>query len=174
VPWIGNNLGLVNRILEGTSGLDKRKYPMQTRVACGLDEQVSLKLAGNFAKMESLPACPPVEDNCVSYHQTFDEKSGTLNCSRELKLKEVEVAPKQYAELKKTLKDMQYDARKSPVLAMAGDPPAQTDPPAKPAPAQPVQSNSIVLYSQKELDVTDAHNAVYHVKFAKQILTYAG
>ena len=174
VPWIGNDLGLVNRILEGAASLDKRKYAMQTRIACGLDEQVSLKLEGGFGKAESLPVCPPVEDDGVSYHQSFDEKSGTLTCSREFSLKGVEFNPTQYAALKKTLKNLQYDARKSPLLAVAADPPAQADPAAK-APAAPaVDSNSIVLYSQKEMTATDAHNAVYHVKFAKQILTYAG
>jgi transglutaminase-like putative cysteine protease len=173
VPWIGNDLGVVNRILDGT-GLDKRQYPMQTRVACGMDEEVSLKLAGGFGTVESLPACPPVEDDCVSYHQTFDASNGTLHCSRELKLKGVEIAPKQYPVLKQTLKALEYDARKSPVLAVANDaaaaPTGPVDPPATPR----IQSNTIVLYSQKELDVTDAHSAVYHVKFARRILTYAG
>jgi transglutaminase-like putative cysteine protease len=173
VPWIGNDMGLVNRILEG-AGLDKRKYAMQTRIACGLDEQVSLKLDGGFGKVESLPACRPVEDDGVSYHERFDDKSGTLTCTRDFKLKGVEFTPAQYAALKKTLKELQYDARKSPVLAMAADPPAQADPAAQAPAAPPVESNSIILYSQKELTATDAHNAVYHVKFAKQILTYAG
>jgi transglutaminase-like putative cysteine protease len=173
VPWIGNDLGIVNRILEG-AGLDKRQYPMQTRLACGMDEQVSLKLAGGFGAVESLPACPPVEDDCVSYHQTFDAAGGTLNCSRVLKLKQVEIAPDQYPELKKTLKALEYDARKSPVLAVADEaaaaPAGPIDPPATP----PVESNTVVLYSHKEMDVTDAHSAVFHVKFARRILTYAG
>jgi transglutaminase-like putative cysteine protease len=173
VPWIGNDLGLVNRILDGT-GLDKRQYPMQTRVACGLDEEVSLKLANGFGTVESLPACPPVEDDCVSYHQTFDATNGTLNCSRELKLKGVEIAPTQYAELKRTLKALEYDARKSPVLAVANDPATAPDGPADPPATPPVESNTLVLYSHKELDVTGAHSAVLHIKFAKRILTYAG
>ena len=173
VPWIGNDLGLVNRILEGT-GLDKRKYPMQTRVACGLDEEVSLKLSGGFGAVESIPACAPVEDDCVSYHQKFDEKDGTLNCSRQLKLKQVEITSAQYPELKRTLKELQYDARKSPVLAVANPaavaPEVAADPPAR----TPVESNSIILYSRKSLDVTGPHTAVYRVKFSKRILTYAG
>lgn len=174
VPWIGNNLGVVNRLLAGTGELDKRKYPMQTRIACGLDEEVSLKLTGGFGAVESLPSCAPVDDDCISYHQSFDEKDGTLDCSRELKLKEVEIAPAQYAELKRTLKDLEYDARKSPVLAVADHGAVTPDTPAHSPATPPVESNSIILYSQKELDVTDAHTAVYRVKFSKRILTYAG
>jgi transglutaminase-like putative cysteine protease len=173
VPWIGNRFGIANRILQEGSGLDKRKYVIQTQLACGLDEQVSLKLADGFRGAESLPQCQPVDDDTLSYHQTFDEKSGLLTCSRELKLKEVEISPTQYPELKKTLKELEYDARKSPVLAVADT--ASTAPPlADDPPAPPVDSNAIILYSKKELDVIDAHTAVYRVKFAKRILTYAG
>jgi transglutaminase-like putative cysteine protease len=173
VPWIGNDLGVVNFILRGT-GLDQRKYPLQTRVACGLDEQISLKLDDGFAGAETLPVCAPVEDDGISYHEKFDLKNGTLDCSRVLKLKVVEFAPAQYAELKQTLKALDYDARKSPVLTMAdklaGAPEAVDSTPATP----PVESNAEILNVEKTLTVTDAHTAVYHVKYSKKILTYAG
>ena len=47
VPWIGKRLGVVNFILDGT-GLEKRKYPLKTEVTCGVQEDISLKLAGGF------------------------------------------------------------------------------------------------------------------------------
>jgi hypothetical protein len=172
VPWIGNDLGLVNYILRGT-GLDRRKYPLQTRVACGLDEQISLKLGNGFAGADALPVCPPIEDQGVSYHENFDLKDGTLNCSRTLKLKLVEFAPSQYAELKQALKDLDYDARKSPVLNMSDKLPAAPEN-ASNAAAEPVESNAEILNVEKKLTVTDAHNAVYNVKYTKKILTYAG
>ena len=110
----------------------------------------------------------------MSYHQNFDEKDGTLNCSREFFAEGVEISPKQYVALKKTLKDLEYDSRKSPVLAVANDAQLAADPPADTKATPPVESNSIILDSQKVLDVTDAHDAVYKVKFSKKILTYAG
>ncbi len=173
VPWIGNDMGVVNFILKGT-GLDQRKYPLQTQVACGLDEQISLKLGDGFAGSDAMPICAPVEDEGVSYHENFEVKDGTLECSRVLKLKVVEFAPAQYAELKKTLKDLEYDARKSPVLALAPNAAATPEVETAPSSTPPVESNAIILDSQKELDVTDAHNAVYKVKYSKRILTYAG
>ncbi len=173
VPWIGNDLGVVNFILRGAS-LDQRKYPLQTRVACGLDEQISLKLGDGFSGAETLPTCPPVEDEGISYHENFAVSNGTLNCSRVLKLKVVEFPPAQYAELKQTLKDLDYDARKSPVLTLS-DKMASTPDNKEPAPdAPPVESNAQILNVEKSLAVTDAHTAVYHVKYSKKILTYAG
>ena len=118
LPWIGKNFGVVNFILGG-AGLDKRKYPMQTEVACGLKEDVSIKMTGGFAGAVSMPSCPPVNDDCISYGKTFAYQDGTLDCSRELKLKVVEFSPKQYLTLKQTLKSTEYDERKVPVLAVA-------------------------------------------------------
>jgi transglutaminase-like putative cysteine protease len=173
VPWIGNGVGLVNFILRGT-GLDKRKYPLQTRVACGLDEEISLKLGDGFAGATSMPICAPVENDGMSYHQNFDVKNGNLECSRQLKLKLVEFAPAQYAKLKQTLKDVEYDARKSPVLAMVDHAVTTPETIAAPSPAPPVASDATILDCQKELEVTDPHTAIYRVKYSKRILTYAG
>ncbi len=172
LPWIGNTLGAVNVILNGT-GLDARKYPLQTRLTCGLREELSLKLGEGFSGAESAPSYAPVDDECVSYHQTFAVQNGALDCSRELKLKTVEFSPAQYAVLKRTLKDLEYDTRKAPVLAMTGrspEPGEKSEQAAGPA----VDSNTIVLDSQKELEVTDSHSAVYKIRYAKKILTYAG
>ena len=54
VPWIGKHFGVVNFILGGC-GLDKRKYPMRTEVACGLKENISIKMTGGFAGAVSMP-----------------------------------------------------------------------------------------------------------------------
>jgi transglutaminase-like putative cysteine protease len=172
VPWIGKRLGIINFILGGT-GLEKRKYPMRTDYTCGLAEDVSLKLGAGFGAPVALPQCAPVNDDCVGYSEHFDCASRTLNCSRELKLKTVEFSPAQYATLKGTLKQLEYDERKTPLMAVlrdTGNPPAMTDK----TPDGRVASDARILYSQKELDVTDAHTAVYRVKYSKKILTYNG
>ncbi|HEY2342753.1 MAG TPA: DUF3857 domain-containing protein, partial [Chthoniobacteraceae bacterium] len=172
VPWTGGTLGLVNFILRG-AGLEKRKYPLRTEIACGLREDISLKLGDGFGSMISTPTSKPVDDDCMNYHEDFAAKDGALNCSRELKLKVVEFAPQQYAKLKQTLEDMQYDERKAPVLAVTDNAAAAQEETAQSAPP-PVDSNALVLNSQKELDITDAHTAVYRVTYSKRILTYAG
>ncbi len=172
LPWIGNTLGAVNVILNGT-GLDARKYPLQTRLTCGLREEMSLKLGEGFSGAESAPSYTPVDDEGLSYHQTFAVQNGALDCSRELKLKTVEFSPAQYTVLKRTLKDLEYDTRKAPVLALTGrsqEPGDKSEPTAAPA----VDSNTIVLESRKELDVVDPHSAVYKIRYSKKILTYAG
>jgi transglutaminase-like putative cysteine protease len=173
VPWIGKRLGVVNFILDGT-GLEKRKYPLETEVTCGVQEDISLKLAGGFTGASSLPSASSVDDDCAGYQQHFDAKDGTLQCSRTLELKTVEFAPAQYLALKQTLKMLDNDGRKAPILALAGKPAANGPAIAGPPPAPPVESNARILDSRKELDVTGPHTAVYRVNYSKRILTYSG
>lgn len=173
MPWIGNHVGIINFILGG-AGLEKRKYPMQTFVACGLQENVSLKLEGGFRGAVSLPECEPIDDPCSLYHETFSAKDGELNASREMMLKTVEFSPSQYLTLKKELKALQYDARKAPLMAVSdvagADPVGKIDPVVN----NTVSSDAEVLDSHKEIDVIDAHTCVLKAGYSKKILTYAG
>ncbi|HWX21734.1 MAG TPA: DUF3857 domain-containing protein [Candidatus Binatia bacterium] len=173
VPWVGKDLGVVNFILGG-AGLEKRKYPLQTYVACGLREDISVQLADGFTGALSMPSCSPIQDPCLSYQQSFGFKDRTLSSSREVKLKVVEFSPAQYLKLKKTLETLEYDERKAPVMAtavnLAADPPAMVDPPA----ATPIESNAKLIESDKQLDIKDAHTATYKVRYVKHILTYNG
>lgn len=173
VPWIGKGLGIVNFILGGT-GLDKRKYPMQTYVACGLQEEVSLKLGDGFGEALSMPTCSPRDDATLSYNQSFQAHDGLLACARGLKLKTVEFSPEQYLKLKRTLEGMEYDARKTPVMATKPGAVAQADDLASASDGPPVESNAEVLEAKKELEIKDAHTSVYRIKYAKRILTYSG
>ena len=173
LPWIGKSVGILNFILRD-AGLEKRKYPMQTGATCGLEEDVTLKLGSGFDQVISLPECPPVEDACLSCRQQFSWTNQTLTATRGLKLKVVEFSPAQYATLKETLKELDYDARKMPVLALAKIAGPKTVETASPADATPVQSDAVILESRKQLDVTDAHAAVFRVKYAKRILSYNG
>jgi transglutaminase-like putative cysteine protease len=173
LPWIGKGVGVLNFIIRG-AGLEKRKYPMETGATCGLEETLSLQLDDRFNQVVSLPSCSPVADDCLDTREQFSLSGNQLTATRELKLKVVEFSPSQYATLKQTLKQLDYDARKMPVLALA--PKAAAEPAAAADPAAPaaVQSDAVILEARKQLDVTDAHTAVYHLKYSKRILSYEG
>lgn len=172
LPWIGKNFGILNFILDGT-GLEKRKYPFKTSIACGLRESVDIQLADAFTGAVSLPKCEPVDNGFVTYQERAAVTGHSLQASRDLLLKIVEFSPKEYLELKKILEQVEYDERKTPVLALSGkavEPAAMNTGVAAP----PVDSNAEVIESRKELNVQDSHTAVYRVKYAKRILTYSG
>ena len=172
MPWIGKGVGMLNFVLRN-AGLEKRKYPMESGTTCGLDEQVTLKLDDAFSQAISLPECAPVQDDCLVSHEQFSMSGQKLTASRDLKLNVVEFSPTQYLTLKNTLKQLDYDARKTPVLALnpaAANSVADIDPPTPGA----VQSDAVILDASKNLDIVDAHTFVYHVKYSKRILSYEG
>jgi transglutaminase-like putative cysteine protease len=176
VPWIANSWGVANALL-GATGLEQRRYPMKTGIACGLQENISLKLADDFAGALSLPTCVPVENPGMSYRRQFAVRDGSLVCSRELKLKLVEFSPEQYLELKRALQGTEYEVRKMPILAIAdqsnhlAEKPA---PAAAPVAAPPVASDLKLLEAHEEYAVEDAHTQTYRFHYVQQILTENG
>lgn len=173
LPWIGKGMGIVNYVLGGT-GLEKRKYPLRTYIACGVQEDINIKLEDGFNGAISLPSLSPINDESLAYKRRVELKNRDLNCSAEFKLKTVEFSPKQYAKLKQTLKTMEYDERKAPVLAVNESAVAKAMAKHEPAAPSPVESNARILESHKEIVVKDAHTQVYRVRYAKQIMTYSG
>jgi transglutaminase-like putative cysteine protease len=173
VPWIGKNIGLVNLILR-RAGLEKRHYPMRTFAACGLHEEISLRLAADFTGAVSMPTCAPQDSDSVAYHREFSFKDGVLTCSREVKLKAVEISPDQYLQLRQTLKALQEDDRKSPVLAVVKQSGAQVAAKADTSTLAPVESDTRMIEQREELQVKDAHTALFKMRFVKEILDYSG
>jgi transglutaminase-like putative cysteine protease len=173
MPWIGRSFGVANYILDGT-GLEKRKYPLETQVTCGIEESVSIKLGANFAAAVSTPSSSPLDDDSLVYQRQIQLHDQTLDCSRKLALKVVEFSPAQYLELKQMLRNVAFDERKMPVVATAGPAPDKTAAPATLEKLPPVESNAKVVADDQSVAVTDAHNAVVRIHYLKKVLTYAG
>ncbi|HWC59595.1 MAG TPA: DUF3857 domain-containing protein, partial [Verrucomicrobiae bacterium] len=173
LPWISKNLGIANLTLTGLADLQKRKYPLLTEIACGVREDVSLRLADGFAAPVATPDLSSVDQPSIGYDTHAAVTNGMLTCSRDFKLKSVEFSPEQYLELKRMLKDISYDSRKSLIMALKSE--VQPEPGAfKARSDEPVESDATILESRKSLDVKDAHTATYRVKYSKRIMTYAG
>src|SRR6267142_2216678 len=173
LPWIGKRMDIANFIL-GDTGLEKRKYPLRTEIACGLNEEVTVKLGEGFSGSVSMPAYPSVDDKTMSYHRKVELKGKMLACSRELKLKTVEFSPAQYQELKQTLKGMDYDERKAPVLAISAAALAKVESKIDSSADTTVESNAKILESHKEFEIKDAHTETLKGRYVKQVLTYSG
>ncbi len=173
MPWIGKGVGIVSFILEG-AGLEKRKYPLRTMIACGLREDVAVKLSPEFSGAASMPSCVPVEDPTLAYSRRVEFKDQTLVGTGELKLKGVEFSPSEYQSLKKTLQVMDYDQRKAPIMNTSGTPSAGKPIRTAGTAAPPVDSNAEVLESRKSLEIKDTQTSVSRIKYTKKVLNYAG
>jgi transglutaminase-like putative cysteine protease len=173
LPWIGKNFGIINFIMDG-AGLDQRKYPLETQFACGVSESVALKLGEGFGRTLALPSFSPMDDPALSYSESVSAGDGVLNGSSQLALKTVEFSPAQYGTLKQTLKTLEYDQRKAPIMTVADPAPATSPDSVGNVPLPAVQSDARILNVHKEQNVVDAHTSTFTTTYAKKILTYAG
>jgi transglutaminase-like putative cysteine protease len=171
LPWIGKDFGVINYLLDG-AGLDARKYPLRTSVTCGSEETLSIRLAQEYTGTVSLPSPSSVEDESLAYGQDVGVHDDVLVCHREFKLKNVAFSPEQYLKLKQTLKLMDFDDRKSPVLAISGNVPPPPAVAQSEAPGS--DSNARILDDRQEVNIKDGHDCVIKVSYKKQILSYEG
>ncbi len=158
-PWLGTGVGFVNFVLR-EAGLDKRKYPLETDVACGVRETLSIDLGGAVGELMVSPDYTPVDTNRVTFAAELSVTNGTLSASGEFLLNTVEFSPAEYLVLKQILKDMEYDRRKRPVFASV----RETEP------AHDVR----ILSDETQVVFEDAGNwtSTRHVR--KKVLTYGG
>jgi len=168
IRW-GARVGMVNFILAQT-GLDQRKYPMVTELACGVRESFTLTLGNALGECVSLPEYEPIEDEAVAWKRKLVLDDGILQGSGEFLLKGVEFTPQQYLALKETLKQIEYNDRKMPIFSVPALPVESST--AVEAEADMVLLDSEVVYELD--DAVDVTNWTETHTVRKKILTYAG
>jgi transglutaminase-like putative cysteine protease len=155
LPGIGARVGMVNFILGGV-GLEKRKYPLVTDFACGLEETLTLRADDLGATLE-LPKYDAVENDAVSFSESLARDGDTLARKETFLLKVVEFTPAQYATLKGALRTIEFDERQKAIFA-AAQPPADAE----------------ILSDKTEFTLTDSHSWTETRAVRVKALTYAG
>ncbi|MEN6577998.1 MAG: DUF3857 domain-containing protein [Phycisphaerales bacterium] len=160
VPQVGARVGLVNFII-GQTGLQKRRFPLQTNYACGVQEKLSLRVDSAIGSFASLPEFAPIDDPTISWSRKFVHQAGSLEGQSEFLIKVVELDPQQYLSLKESLKQIEYNERKKPILA-------RETPEAAP------EVDVVTLDYRVEYDLADAHNWTERHYAKKKVLSYKG
>ncbi len=158
-PILGSRVGFASFIL-GATGLKKRKYPLHTEIACGVEETFDIALPANMGALISLPTYTPIEQKKNSFHMYLSVQDHHLQGRSSFKLSGVEFSPQEYQDLKQTLKDIEYSFRKKPIFL------ATTKPKSAPDIRILDQANFIELHDEQSWTV--------RYKAKKKILTYAG
>ncbi len=168
VPGFGTRVGYASFILQGT-GLEKREYPLKTDIACGVEEQITLELDPAVGAIASLPNDPPIESETLTWKRALLHKQGTLTGRSTFLLKVVEFSPAQYLALKKTLRTIEYNGRKMPILKAEGD----AVPPRRQGLIGP-GVDAVILEADIAYALEDERNWTETRSVKKKILTYAG
>ncbi len=159
VPWLGNGMGYANFLL-GSTGLDKRTYPLYTRLTAGVEESFTLALDPAIGTVAGTPAAATLSSDGLRYSQAFGVISNRLTATASFMVDAVEFSPASYLELKQLLKDREYEQRKRVVFAHT---------------SAAGQENDIRVRSDDiEVELTDATHWTQRRTLTKQVLTYAG
>lgn len=159
-PLIGSSLGVANFLLRET-GLDKRKYPLRTEIACGVSENYTVQLNGQLGELLSDLTRQPIETKTLMWHNQMELQDGTLVGHAKYTLETVEFSPKEYTELKKNLKQIEYNNRKKLVFT-------------RPALEEDSEADTVLLSSTTDYDLQDTHNWTVRTHIKQKVLTYAG
>ncbi|NLZ64249.1 MAG: DUF3857 domain-containing protein [Lentisphaerae bacterium] len=170
LPRLSAVIGYVNFALE-QAGLEKRRFPFKTQVACGVMEEGSYELDSAWGQALSLPKFIQIDNDCLRWQRELKFIRGILSFSNEFSLKTLEFSPAQYLELKQTLRSIEANNRKRPIFACLPDDSA----PLPPSPAELVDAaDAVVLSDSWDYELEDAQNWTLVRKVKKKILTYNG
>lgn len=122
VPTLINHFGLFGALLGNGTGLDQRRYPLQTEITCGVSETVRLDLTAGSLRPSVLPAYETVDNPQLYISRSVVGTNGLLLATADLQLRTVEFSPEEYLQLKADLKTAERNARKLVILAPGGFP----------------------------------------------------
>jgi transglutaminase-like putative cysteine protease len=159
VPTLINRFGLFGAVLGGGTGLDKREYPLQTQVTCGVSETVRLDLTAGRLRPEAIPSYETIDTPRVHISRSVSETNGIITAAANLLLRTVEFSPAEYLELKDNLKTAERNARKRIILEQDGF---------------PREADFATLDDQTRYILFDANNFTQIKTVQQKVLTYAG
>lgn len=165
LPFINFKSNIIDHII-GSTGLDKRRFPLRTGNTFGLCENIKINLPENLDKEVSMPVYKPIDNQNFSWKLSLARVGKALLGKNEMALTTVEFSPADYLQLKEDLKNIEYARQKMPVFL-------QNDT----ADAEPLatrQADSLVVRDDTEIEVLDGHSWRERQIVRRKILTYSG
>ncbi|MDA3799303.1 MAG: DUF3857 domain-containing protein [Kiritimatiellae bacterium] len=158
-PSIGARVGMINFIIGGTN-LEKRKYPMKTQVACGVQEFFDIELDKCVGALIEIPDFTNLNSNVMTYSADVKATENSLTGDFLFSMNVVEMSPDEYLEFKKNLKVLEYEERKELLF--------------KSIKGISKDADIEVIYSHRNIELTDSRNWKTNVKMKLKVLTYGG
>ena len=166
IPQFGYSLGIINFILRAT-GLEKRKYPLLTDIACGVEEHFTIKIAPEWGNLAALPEFKDINEAPFFWTKklAFNQQDRTLKLDKYFAIDAVQFSPEQYAQLKGHLKAIEVNDRKMAIFKCT------------PQPAALAKSEEADIHIHKQdidIELSDEYNWTMTETVTKEILTYNG
>ena len=120
LPFLSKRFGAANWLLEGSTSLEKRRFPLSLMSTAMTEETVELKLKGNVGKALALPDEVKMEGP-YEFLRTYAVTDGVFRATRRLAVNAVEFPAEKYGELREDIKSVEAEERKRPVFAKDPD-----------------------------------------------------
>ncbi len=163
LPWAGASVGLAGRVI-GSTGLEKRKYPLSTEITCGVVEKFEVVLGGGIPPLAEMPEFQGVESDELEWARRLELKDGRIYGEGKFLLKTVEFSPEQYLVLRDTLKQIELDGRKMPIFGIAGEDGVE---PGK-------EPDTEIIEQVVRCEIIDSGHWKLASKIREKVLTYSG
>ncbi|MDZ8119847.1 DUF3857 domain-containing protein [Pontiella agarivorans] len=159
LPRLGSSLGYANFLI-GQTGLEKRKYPLYTRMTAGIRETLDLSIPDDIGTL-NIPDYQIIDSDELTWKMKVTQQPGMLTATNTFLLNAVEFAPKQYLALKDNLKAIEYNLRKKLILDV-------------PAPGNSTEPDIRILSRETTIDLESSSVWKETQRSRIEILTYAG
>ncbi len=166
IPQFGYAVGIINFILHAT-GLEKRKYPLLTDIACGVEEHFNIKVAPEWGDPIALPEFKDINENPFFWTKklSFDQQDRVLKLDKYFAIDAVQFSPEQYAALKGHLKAIEVNDRKMAIFKCTPQPAAR---------AKSEEADINIIKQEINIALSDEYNWTMTETVTKKILTYNG
>lgn len=171
LPRLAPGFGYVNFLL-GETGLDKRRFPLETEVTAGVREELQLELPLAWSLPVYLPEFPAVDSSSLLWKRELRLAGTTLQVQSEFAVRKVTFSPAEYLELKAFLRQAEQHSRKHPILRHAGQPRSEAE--TRPEPPATAPADSIILEDHITYELQKSHQWSLNRRVRRQILSYKG
>ncbi|HOP47635.1 MAG TPA: DUF3857 domain-containing protein, partial [Desulfobacteraceae bacterium] len=169
IPSIGENVGVIHHLINKI-GLNKRKYPLFTKFACGIAETINLDLKQSVGNPLSLPEFETVNNEGTEWSRKLTCKDNILKAENVFKMKLPEYSPDQYTALKNTLGTIESNNRKMPVFEVS----SLTQQSDEKEWYRQFDPDVVVLNEDVEIDLTESTEWAETRHMKMKVITYAG
>ncbi|NNJ70106.1 MAG: DUF3857 domain-containing protein [Kiritimatiellales bacterium] len=159
LPRLGSSLGYANFLI-GQTGLDKRNYPLFTRMTAGIRETLALDLPADIGTL-NIPDYQTIDSAPLTWNMRASQHGQTLAATNTFLMNAVEFSPEEYLVLKQNLKEIEYNLRKKLILD-------------RPAAVSAEEPDVRILEHDTQIELQDANTWKETSRSTVEILTYAG
>ena len=174
LPFAGYRFSVVMRVIGQSLQLEKRRFPLQLDLTCGVHEDVTIALPPSLAQPLSLPQYENTEHPDFSLTQTISAEAGVLKSAIDIRLKAPAIDPAGYLILKQAMAKLQTNSRQQPVFSRHSSGPASHPAAVALAAAPAVTADVEVLSSRFDVRVENTSTWSTRQEVTKKILTYGG